>query len=296
MEALANIARQNTTAAQSNANVPAHAPSYPAPSNGTAMPGSISIPGMPPPPFGGAPHQPSSQPVNVPALPFSLPPAQPTYPSAPAPLGVMPAGTSSLPNPYVPGYSAPPPLAAVPAAPPAAAPAPAAAAPGMQIDPKMQQQLALITTLMAQGLPGRPDHQDRSAGNGHRSSRSGISASPGWRVSQFRPCFMGWGHDRSGHDSVRSPRQNRGRSRSRSPRGWGSRDSPRGRHNDRGFDYGDHDRAGEYRQRSPAGEHRGQSPSDQEPDPAQKWVDYDPALPNGSIKVYSRTLFVGGVT
>jgi protein NRD1 len=39
---------------------------------------------------------------------------------------------------------------------------------------------------------------------------------------------------------------------------------------------------------------RGFSP-EEEP-PAEKWVEYDPKLANGNIKVLSRTLFVGGVT
>jgi protein NRD1 len=50
----------------------------------------------------------------------------------------------------------------------------------------------------------------------------------------------------------------------------------------------------DYRQRSPRGR-RGDSPV-REPLQTEKWVEYDNSLPNGSIKVYSRTLFVGGVT
>ncbi len=50
----------------------------------------------------------------------------------------------------------------------------------------------------------------------------------------------------------------------------------------------------EYRQRSPQGR-RNESPvGDQFPQ--DKWVEYDNNMPSGSIKVYSRTLFVGGVT
>jgi len=118
--------------------------------------------------------------------------------------------------------------------------------------------------------------------------------------------------DRNGyHESMRSPGRPRGRSRSRSPpRGWGTRDSPRTRGHDRGFDYGrpasppgrgrpdDRGRGGrmqEYRQRSPPGGRRGLSP-EREPSQQEKWVEYDNSIPSGSIKVYSRTLFVGGVT
>lgn len=109
------------------------------------------------------------------------------------------------------------------------------------------------------------------------------------------------------HDGMRSPNRPRGRSRSRSPSRWGGRASPKSRANDGGFDYGrpgspgrgrpdDRDRRGhmsEYRQRSPRGRH-GDSPG--EPAQQDKWVEYDNSLPSGSIKVYSRTLFVGGVT
>lgn len=51
----------------------------------------------------------------------------------------------------------------------------------------------------------------------------------------------------------------------------------------------------EYRQRSPPGR-RAQSTPDRDPGQGDKWVEIDNSIPNGSIKVYSRTLFVGGVT
>jgi protein NRD1 len=108
---------------------------------------------------------------------------------------------------------------------------------------------------------------------------------------------------------LRSPNR-RGRSRSRSPqRGWDARGSPHNR--DRGYNnYAhtspqggrggrggpeDRDRGRDnYRQRSPA-RGRGFTP-EEEPEPQDKWVEYDSSLPNGTIKVLSRTLFVGGVT
>jgi len=69
-------------------------------------------------------------------------------------------------------------------------------------------------------------------------------------------------------------------------------DAPQG---GRGGRSGEDDRPRDnYRQRSPAG-NRGFTPED-EPEPQDKWVEYDNSLPNGSIKVLSRTLFVGGVT
>ncbi|OAA67864.1 RNA-binding protein [Niveomyces insectorum RCEF 264] len=103
----------------------------------------------------------------------------------------------------------------------------------------------------------------------------------------------------------RSP-PGRGRSRSRSPPYWdSSRRSPRGGRDEHGG-RGDRDRGGrgrDYRQRSPAGgggrrgrgsgsPHRAPAP----PPPSEKWIEHDPTLPAGSIRVLSRTLFVGGVT
>ncbi|CZT48864.1 related to RNA binding protein NRD1 protein [Rhynchosporium secalis] len=128
------------------------------------------------------------------------------------------------------------------------------------------------------------------------------------------------------NESIRSPQSRfQRRSRSRSPKPeWNARDSPASRRrDDQNFDYdrgspgGNRDsddrgrggRAGgrgngigtgtgngnEYRQRSPI--RRGQSPSppgsSNGPD---KWVGHDSTIPRGSIKVLSRTLFVGGVT
>jgi len=57
-------------------------------------------------------------------------------------------------------------------------------------------------------------------------------------------------------------------------------------------------RMADYRQRSPP-PRRGQSPpvrDGRDPYTQEKWVQFDDSLPNNSIKVYSRTLFVGGVT
>lgn len=68
---------------------------------------------------------------------------------------------------------------------------------------------------------------------------------------------------------------------------YGHESPNRGRHDDR--------RGGDYRQRSPHGR-RGRSPSPpHDHSQGEKWIEYDPTLPSGHIKVYSRTLFVGGV-
>ncbi|KAI9735253.1 MAG: hypothetical protein M1834_001843 [Cirrosporium novae-zelandiae] len=56
-----------------------------------------------------------------------------------------------------------------------------------------------------------------------------------------------------------------------------------------------------YRQRSPPGGRRRRSPTPPQrdqtlPPPGPKHVEFDPSIPQGNIKVLSRTLFVGGVT
>lgn len=120
--------------------------------------------------------------------------------------------------------------------------------------------------------------------------------------------------DRNGfNEAVRSPPGRfRRRSRSRSPpRAWGARDSPNSRrHEDAAYDYGRDSpgrnrgddrgrgrggRVNEYRQRSPP--RRGRSPTPPRANGTEKkWVQYDSSIGKGNIKVLSRTLFVGGVT
>ncbi|GAB1313007.1 hypothetical protein MFIFM68171_03217 [Madurella fahalii] len=85
--------------------------------------------------------------------------------------------------------------------------------------------------------------------------------------------------------------------------------SPRSRANDRSLDYGrpgsppgrgrldrDRDHGRGYRQRSPPGRRGDSPPGSREPFQQEKWVEYDNTLRDGHIRVYSRTLFVGGVT
>jgi protein NRD1 len=190
----------------------------------------------------------------------------------------------------------------------------AAAAPGLGLDPNTQQQIMLIKALADQGvpfdkIPALIQSMTGSAVAGAvppaqqpmpYAQNSPVPAQPAWGAPSAKPDdsrMSGYGHTRS------PPRYN-GRSRSRSPdRGWGARGSPRngrdrldygrdspnrGRHDDR--------RGGDYRQRSPHG-HRGRSETPiHDQSPAEKWVEYDSSLPSGHIKVFSRTLFVGGVT
>lgn len=240
------------------------------------------------------PHQsypPTTQPVNVSSLPFSL--TQMLGQNAPP-------ATSNPPNPYA-----------------AAAAPPAPGAGGAGLDPNVQQQIMLIKALADQGVPF---DKIPALIQSMTAATTGAGGFPGAQPpapipaaqGTFPPAQQPWGAAASGptpdqgyQDSVRSPRY-RGRSRSRSPeRGWGPRGSPRG-----GRDYGrnsppnrggrmdDRDRNGragnDYRQRSPR--RHGRSPSPANDFQQEKWIEFDPSLPSGHIKVLSRTLFVGGVT
>ena len=310
MEQLANIARLNATAAQSNPSLAAPTPApAPAPAQvmaPTPVPAAAPVFGASAPPSNGAPQpvpvhgqglpgmpflptsQPAAQPVNMPSgLPFAYPP-----PAQPAPVNAAsnPAG-----NPAVVQLAA------------------TLLAQGFEVD-----KIASIIQLMSQAgtlpgaapLPQQMAHQPPPAGYAVPPPVGGPPAGPAPWEQQGRPDDS---RDRNGyHDDLRSPNRPRGRSRSRSPHRWDGRGSPRSRGG--AFDYGrnsppggrgrpgpddrDRDRGGrgrmtDYRQRSPPA--RRGSP-DREPFPQEKWVEYDKTLPNGCIRVYSRTLFVGGVT
>ena len=327
MEALANIARQNTTLSQGNASVAAPAPApapaplpthTPGPAPTTASPFNLpgSAPGsqsgqLPAVPGNGLvsamaqpqssipflpTSQPAIQPVNMPGLPFVLPPQAQNAAQAALQGALNGAGgqASGFPN----------------------NPAPAAA--GAGLDPKVQQQLVLIQTLAAQGIPIDKITSIISQVMGANNNTPAIPSAvppqipqPGQSsypppVGHWQPPHQDDSRDPSSyhHDPLRSPNRDRGRSRS-PPRHWNPRDSPRGRGKDRGYEYGRNspgrgrdggrDRGSDYRQRSPLGR-RGQSTPDREPLPEEKWVVYDSSMPSGHIKVYSRTLFVGGVT
>ncbi|KAF5550621.1 Rpb7-binding seb1 [Fusarium napiforme] len=283
LEALANLARQNTTAPPANP-LPAPTAPYSLPAGAPTQPVSSATPPVL--------YPPASQPVNVPSLPFSLPHmgAQNGYTGSPLNI------PSNPPNPVngaMPGV-----------------------APGLGLDPGTQQQIILIKALADQGIPfDKIPALIQSMGGPGAAAAAG--APPAQQPAPYAqspqiPGQAAWGGPSGkpedsrmpGYGHTRSPPRFHGRSRSRSPdRGWGGRGSPRngrdrldyardspnrGRHDDR--------RGGEYRQRSPHG-HRGRSETPlHEQGSADKWVEYDPNLPSGHIKVYSRTLFVGGVT
>ena len=314
LETLANLARLNANAAQSN---PSAATPAPAPAVTAAVAPSPVHMGVPqiPPITSSTPHLfPSAgQPSNG-ALPAGYLP------------GVGHSGMSYLPAsqpavqsmnmpPTMPfGFQAPAAQPAQPAQVPAVTPVANPAGTAQLISALVAQgvaydKIATIIQTLGQGngsaltAPPQPVAQPPYPGYAAPPPAGGVSAAPAWepvRHDESRDC--------NGYrDGMRSPNRPRGRSRSRSPRRWDVRGSPRSRGNDR-FGYGrstpprgrpddrgrDRDvRIPDYRQRSPPNR-RHQSPG-QEP-PTEKWVKHDPSLPNGHIKVYSRTLFVGGVT
>ncbi|KAI0433275.1 hypothetical protein F5Y09DRAFT_352031 [Xylaria sp. FL1042] len=304
MEALANIARQNITAPPASASVPA-----------ATSPFSIPLTQQ-----GAVAQQPALQTTTQSQ---SSTPAPATFPAAAHPISVP-----SLPYQYVPQAQTQAPIQAQSFAPPVTtsnqapgfpgvapgAPTPAAAG---GVDPNVQQQLMLIKLLSDQGVPmdkipliiaGIQNSTGASAAvppSAPPSMPPQPQLQPGqqpygslWGQEGYRPDES---RDRS-FNQVRSPPRYHDRSRSRSPpRHW----------DQRGRDYGgfgpnspgggrmdDRDRRGrDYRQRSPPGR-RGRSPTPPQdfPRPGAKWVEIDRSLPQGHIKVLSRTLFVGGVT
>ncbi|KAH8906961.1 hypothetical protein BR93DRAFT_968517 [Coniochaeta sp. PMI_546] len=309
MEALANIARQNATTAQSNpsvpAPVPAAAPAYSLPGafSNIAAPAPSVTPQQPGLPFLPA-AQPGATPVNmpqlpqVPQMPYQFPPQQPQQPQQPQAAAL--ANALSMAGGFPVNPAAP-------------------AMPNANLDPKVQQQLVLIQTLAAQGIPF-DKITSIIALMGSQAAAPGVpspSVPPPQQMPQPTSSYAApWEpprHDesrdtRNGYrDPLRSPKP-RGRSRSRSPtRGWDARDPAPNRdrgynnyanespQNGRGGRTGHDDRGRDnYRQRSPA-RGRGFTP-EEELEPQDKWVEYDSSLANGHIKVLSRTLFVGGVT
>jgi protein NRD1 len=304
MQTLATLARQNNSAAAPQPQIPPPAQSgaYAA----SVTPSNPTPQGLPQalaqflPPTQQPQQSQAAPPVNpLAGLPFPPPPnLQPLQGQAAAanPLLALLGQANGF------AQAQPPPVAA-----PVPSPAPA---PASGVDPKIQQQLLLIQTLAAQGVPVEtitailgqlsatnaapgqppPPHAPTpvssaylppgTGGNNQQSSSYGGSWAPPpqSRADESR--------DRDGHyrNPMRSPNRFRdGRSRSRSPqRRWDQSDSPRnGRDHGRnspGRRDGGHD---SYRQRSPPG---GRPDDDQPPPQKDKWVEYDNSLPSGTIK------------
>ncbi|KAH8159175.1 hypothetical protein CIB48_g9078 [Xylaria polymorpha] len=305
MEALANIARQNITAPPTSVSVPAAGSPF----------------NIPPTQLGAVAPQPALQPTQS---------HTPTQAQVPFPAVAAPVNVPAVPYPYASQAQPQAPIQGQPFVPPVTASNQASGFPGVAsgappaaavggVDPNIQQQVMLIKLLADQGVP--PDKipliiagiQNGTTGAG---SGAGIPPSAQPSMPQLQPGQQPYGNswgqesfrpdesrDRS-FNQVRSPPRYHDRSRSRSPpRHWDQRgrdysgfgpNSPgAGRMDDR-------DRRGrgsDYRQRSPPGRRNpSPSPPQEYPRPGTKWVEIDRALPQGHIKVLSRTLFVGGVT
>ncbi|KJZ77770.1 hypothetical protein HIM_02947 [Hirsutella minnesotensis 3608] len=282
LEALANIARQNTSATPKSAPPTSAAPYGPPATGMLQQPASIPQPQQPHTLVAPPSYPPATQSANGSSLPFSLPtmpgpagqpPAMPTMPGAPL-------------NPYA-----------------AQGPGPAPGNAGL--DSTTQQQIMLIKALADQGVPFDKIPALIQGMTGAASATPQAPFQPPMPTAQGSyPGQQPWLAEsaRGFQDGNRSPDRYDGRSRSRSPdRGWGARGSPRSGHER--LDYGHHDdrdrngrKGNSYRQRSPQGR-RGHSASPPSEFPhVERWIDFDPTMPAGHIRVLSRTLFVGGVT
>ncbi|CAK7271470.1 hypothetical protein SEPCBS119000_004624 [Sporothrix epigloea] len=277
METLANLAKQSSAAA---------APTAPAPPTTVTPPALAGLVGQQPTP---------SQYGSVQPPPYQIPAAQPPQQQPPY---TMPYGA---PTPTA--VSAPPALAGL---------AGLLGAASQQQQPPPQQQpaapqnvqlnLMLFQALLAQGLPieqisgilaqvgnnaalnSAPSAPNSLVPSALAAAMAAAGAAPGSaaQAAPQWPPHNGGAPDWSNYGG-RSP-GGRGRSRSRSPPRWGGTGSP---HVGRDRGYGGRD----YRQRSPAGGNGDRH----SPAPGVKWVEHDPSLPPNTIRVLSRTLFVGGV-
>ena len=294
METLANLAKQSSAAAP-----PAPAPPV------TATPPTLSGP------FGQQPPPPNQY-GSIQPTPYQMPNAQPPQQQPPY---TMPYGA-----PAPAAASAPPALAGLasligaasqqqPPPPPVAQQQPAA-------PQNVQQNLMFIQALLAQGLSidqislilaqvgnngapaGPPSGPASLVPSAIAAAAAAAGAGPGQAAAAQWPPHNGGGNPDWNSYGGRSPPGGRGRSRSRSPPRWGDVGSPRGgRRSSPGSNGRDRGRSGrDYRQRSPPGGGH-HSPRHMEPPaPGAKWVEHDPSLPPNTIRVLSRTLFVGGVS
>lgn len=277
MEALANLTRQNN-APPAQPPAPPMAPVQAAPPSQApaGLPGNLanllsSLAQHTTPPQAQPPSYPPQN-FQAPAAPQN-PMAYPPYPAATA----APAyGTNG-----VGAYAAPP---APPAAPPAAAGDPQSS---------LGQQMMLIKALADQGIPFEQIpafiQQMQAAG-----MSLGQSAPVGHSQQPYGATQPTWDQYQASN-KVSSPERPPRRSRSRSPgRRWDGRQDQRGDHRPDDSRGG---RGSEYRQRSPVGHRTGGDPMNPPAHRGEdKWVEYDRTLPEGTIRVFSRTLFVGGVT
>ncbi|EPQ67804.1 Bgt-4476 [Blumeria graminis f. sp. tritici] len=181
-------------------------------------------------------------------------------------------------------------------------PVPQPIAPAAGLDPSVQQQLLLIKALSDQGFsPDKIAGIIAAVGNGGSIPSSqafiGQNQNPvsqnGQNVWATKPEDS---RERDNFEAARSPHRIRRRSRSRSPAGWNTRDSPIRRRDEPSAEHErgsplpraddrnrGRSRATEYRQRSPQHLAHSLSPTNQS-NTINKWVSHDSTIPKGSIK------------
>ncbi|KAH6678883.1 hypothetical protein F5X68DRAFT_34983 [Plectosphaerella plurivora] len=228
----------------------------------------------------------AKQTTPVQAQPPFFPPQNYQTPVAPQPV----APQSHMPYPYpnaAPAYGNNG-LGAYPTpAAPAANPPPAGGFPA-----NMQDQVKLIKALADQGIPfdqiPAVIQKMQAAGSIPIAGAPGGPQQPSLQPYGSTPA---WGQT---SDMARSSERSSRRSRSRSP--GRRRDGRQDHMGDRRFNDSHGSRGSEYRQRSPVGHRQGGDPMNPPAHRGEdKWVEYDRTLPEGNIRVFSRTLFVGGV-
>ncbi|KAK5941007.1 hypothetical protein PMZ80_006284 [Knufia obscura] len=164
-----------------------------------------------------------------------------------------------------------------------------------QVGPDAQATLQLVQLMAQQGIP--PD-QWAAALQVLNAQKGALPFPPPPISGQHAFGQPPQSRDRDG--LTRSPQN--GRRRSRSPdygRRGGRPGSPGFDRQRNGSDGRNGRRGNEYRQRSPDRRRRSPSPQNQTQDlpaPGEKFIEWDHNLPKDTIKVMSRTLFVGGVT
>ena len=189
---------------------------------------------------------------------------------------------------------------------------PAANVPGNE---SMQQQMMLLQLFASQGVPPEQWAEALRLVYASGASLDGLtaanSAPPSWSQNGNQVSNTGWNgsHDYQSRDQIRSPTsrpRDSDRSRSRSPGNWKSNRDQSPRRRRRSPDYGDspgrrrggtddhrdrdhgRGRGDRYRERSPMN-HRNHSssPPDHTNDPkesSKKWIDHDPTLGPNRIK------------
>lgn len=170
------------------------------------------------------------------------------------------------------------------------------------VAPDAQATLQLVQLMAAQGIP--PDQWAAALQVLNMQNQTGKGSVPFPPPPIPGASMFGQANQSRDRDAyTRSPPES-GRRRSRSP-DYGRRRDRGGRPGSPGFESyrngGDrrNDKNGsDYRQRSPMGRKRQSAtpPAQDLPPPGEKYMEWDHNMPDDSIKVLSRTLFVGGVT